>query len=129
VSFDLGIVNYVNPGDDAADTLGAESEAYIGLAIAGFEFYYMDNISGEDSGYQYLSASYSYDRYAFLLGQANPTEAAGLGYDEDYLHLDLSYAVNNNLTFTLSKVIDVAEQAMMDDDAQFVVSLSLPLEM
>jgi len=138
---DLGAVNYVYPGtSDARDDIGKETEAYLGLGYNWFEFYYYDNVSsatGASNGYAYYSFNFTFDKVAFVLGYADPKEAKGQSWDDNYLHVDFSYAFNDNLTFTLSKILSVddkakdkslAGEAAIDDDALFLVSYSLPIK-
>ncbi|PCJ30789.1 MAG: hypothetical protein COA99_17755 [Moraxellaceae bacterium] len=58
--------------------------------------------------------------------------------DQDYTHLDLPYAYNDNIAFTVSKVVDFDQHndgtgldtdgAGIDDDTLVVVSYSLPIK-
>ena len=48
--------------------------------------------------------------------------------DGDYSHLDLGYQYNDNLSFTVSKVIDTDDDTQ-EDDTLFVVSYSLPIDL
>jgi len=138
---DLGAVNYVYPGtSDDRDNVGKETEAYLGLGYGWFEFYYYDNVSSATSatnGYEYYSFNFTFDKVAFVLGYADPNEVQGQDWDDNYVHLDFSYAFNDNLTFTASKIVsvdddakdsDVAGDAAIDDDALFLVSYSLPFK-
>lgn len=125
---DIGAINYYYPGDDGLDGLGGEfSEAYLGLSFAGAEFYYYDNIAG-DNGYVYYSLSYGMGPVSVLLGIADPEEAAGQTFENDYMHLDVTYAYNDNLSFTLSQIVDKDDELMMEDDLQAVVTYSLPIK-
>ena len=58
-------------------------------------------------------------------------------YESDLSHVDLTYAYNDKLSFTLGKVIDDAEEGSMgdvdyvagaNDEVKFVVAFSLPIE-
>lgn len=139
--FDLGAVAYVYPGtDDASDDPGKETEAYLGLGYGWFEFYYYDNVAsatGATHGYEYYSFNFTFDKVAFVLGYADPDEAQEQDWDDNYIHLDFSYAFNDNLTFTVSKIVsvddeakdkDIAGDAAIDDDALFLVSYALPIK-
>lgn len=138
---DLGAVAYVYPGtSDERDNAGKETEAYLGLGYGWFEFYYYDNVSsatGATNGYEYYSFNFTFDKVAFVLGYADPNEAQAQDWDDNYVHLDFSYAFNDNLTFTVSKIVsvdddatdsDVAGDAAIDDDALFLVSYALPIK-
>jgi len=138
---DLGAVAYVYPGTtDERDNAGKETEAYLGLGYGWFEFYYYDNVasaSGATNGYEYYSFNFTFDKVAFVLGYADPQEAKDQDWDDNYIHLDFSYAFNDNLTFTVSKILsvdndakdpNVAGDAAIDDDTLFLVSYSLPIK-
>jgi uncharacterized protein (TIGR02001 family) len=138
---DLGAVAYVYPGtSDDSDNAGKETEAYLGLGYGWFEFYYYDNVAsatGATNGYEYYSFNFTFDKVAVVLGYADPDEPKGQDWDGNYVHLDLSYAFNDNLTFTASKIVsvdddakddNVAGDAAIDDDALFLVSYSLPIK-
>ncbi|MCG8316163.1 MAG: TorF family putative porin [Pseudomonadales bacterium] len=150
VSVDVGLVNYMYPSDDATDTFGAFSEFYLGVGFMGFGFDYSDNIAGS-SGFEYYAFSYSIDKFTILMGMADVEEVEdgtslsndptsdlfGGSVGVDYTHLDVTYAYNDNLSFTLSKVVaqdeievgDVTYEKNQEDDLLFVVSYSLPLDL
>lgn len=138
---DIGAVSYVYPGlDDASEDPGKETEAYFGLGYGWFEFYYYDNVASATSlthGYEYYSFNFTFEKIAFVLGYADPDEAKEQDWDDNYVHLDFSYAFNDNLTFTVSKIIsvddeakdeDVAGDAAIDDDTLFLISYTLPIK-
>lgn len=114
VGIDFSLWNYVYPGikhheaieGDASlgrfDDLGAYSDAVLSLSYAGFTASVYDNIAGM-SGYEYYSLSYQYKSFGILVGRHDNET----GDREDRMvHLDLSYAHNDNLTFTLSQQVD-----------------------
>jgi len=138
---DLGAVTYVYPGaTDDTDNATKETEAYLGMGYGWFEFYYYDNVasaSGSTNGYEYYAFNFNFDKIAFVLGYAAPEEAKNQDWDDDYVHLDFSYAFNDNLTFTVSKILsvddkakdaDFAGDAAIDDDTLFVISYALPIK-
>lgn len=148
VSVDVGVINYMYPGDDGSDTFGAFSEVYLSVGFMGAGFEYWDNVAG-DSGYEYYALSYGYEKYSVVLGMVDVEELEsgtalsndpdsdlyGGGLDVDYTHLDISYQYNDNLSFTISKVITQDEISVggttydknQDDDMLFVVNYSLPI--
>ena len=86
-----------------------------------------DNSSGD---YQYLTLGASIDKYSVTLGyHADGAGAvgcpAGTVGNCDPVHLDFSYAYNDNLSFTLSQFIS---DEPAGDDLKYVVSYSLPIE-
>lgn len=129
---DVGLLDYYYPGaNGAADDWGKGlTEAYLGLSFAGVELYYYDQISGKSTALDdntYMSLSYGMDKFSAVLGFADFEEATGQTFDNDYMHLDLSYAFNDNLSFTLTKVVDKDDDLALEDDVQVVVSYSIPL--
>lgn len=120
VSVDLSVWNYMYPSIEEPsdlDDFGGLSEAVLSLGFAGFGVSVYDNIAG-GSGYEYYTVSYSYDAFTVLAGMHDL-----VGGDENMTHVDVKYAFNDNLTFTLSQQVD----GEFDDDLKFVVSYSLPI--
>ncbi|MCG8494681.1 MAG: TorF family putative porin [Enterobacterales bacterium] len=148
VSVDISVINYMYPNDDANDTFGAFSEVFLNVGFMGFSFDYQDNVAGA-SGFEYYAFSYTHDKYTVLIGMVDNEEpsADALSNDSssdlyggdvavDYTHLDISYQYNDNLSFTVSKVIgqdeihvgDVEYDDNQEDDLFFVVNYSLPID-
>jgi len=149
VSINTNLTNYMYPSDDDADTFGAVSDFYLNIAYLLFAFDYQDNIAG-NSGYAYYALSASALKFSVTLGMAdvddlsenialsNTPGNSDFAGDApvDYTHLDFNYAHSDNLTFTLSKVLEqdsievggVKYENNVDDDLLFVVSYSLPIE-
>lgn len=127
-SYDLSVWNYVYPSDTSGglDTFGALSEVILSIGFGPVSFSYYDNIAG-GSGYEYYTLSGAYESFSATLGYSD-SEAA----DSDYTHLDLAYAYNDNLSFTLSKIVDndgaKENDGGMNEDTLFVVSYSLPID-
>ena len=149
---DIGLLNYYYPGNNLIDSWGTDlTEAYLGLSFAGVELYYYDNIAGNnafnaysDDGFTYTTLGYSMGQFSALVGFADGEEPTGAAHDNDYTHLDLTYAFNDNLSFTLSKIVDIDDELIgnkavvgtdpkgltstaFDDDALLVVTYSIPL--
>ena len=125
-SYDLSVWTYVYPGDDAANGEGntfdlSEVIASVGYMGASFSYYYP--VSSNPDDYSYLTLGYGVDAFSATVGMAMDDVDGG------YTHLDLSYAYNDSLAFTASKIIDEETEDSMDDDLKFVVSYSLPIDM
>ena len=77
-----------------------------------------DSVDNEDN---YYTLGYSYDKYGVTVGTWD-FEAD----DSNYTHVDLSYALTDELGFTVSKIVD-SEAGNMDDndDTLFVVTYAL----
>lgn len=151
LGLDIGLLNYYYPGNNLIDSWGTDlTEAYLGLSFAGLELYYYDNVAGNnafgalsDDGFTYTTLGYSMGQFSALVGLADGEEESGNSHDNDYTHLDLTYAFNDNLSFTVSKIIDADDELLgkkaivgstakglsygLDDDALLVVSYSIPL--
>ena len=127
-SYDVSVWNYVYPSatDGANDSFGDLSEIIVSLGFGPVTFTYYDNVAG-GTGYEYYTLSGGYEDFSANIGYSDPE-----GSDNNYTHLDLGYAYNENLSFTLSKVIDVEgpseNEGGMNEDTLFVVSYSLPID-
>lgn len=130
-SYDISVWNYMYPSSDEADNdsdnFGGLSEVILTVGFGPVSFSYYDNVAG-DNGYEYYTLGAGAGAFSATLGYADPEEEEGQDYDDDYMHLDLGYAYNDNLSFTLSQVVDSDEEADIDEDLKFVVSYSLPIE-
>ena len=145
LSYDIGYVSYVYPsqseenlqsaiddgvtGDDlpgVADEFGDVSEVYLGLSMVGVDFttYYNDN--GGD--YVYNTLGYGMDKFYGLVGVNTDLEDDGHGA---YTHIDLSYAYNDNVSFTVSKMVATSDKTNVSASTspEFVVSYTLPIEL
>jgi len=150
LSIDLNVTSYVYAGsqnsfvDGSADNVGDFSEVILTVGYStdemGGSVQYVDNVAGA-TGYTYLAFSAEYGDFSATLGFQDPEEADGQTFDDDITHLDITYAHNDNLSFTLSKVIDIDDEVnvnkaefvggspiAVDDDALFLVTYSLPIE-
>ena len=128
-SYDISAWTYVYSGDDAVNGRGNTFETS-DLIISGAygpvsaSYYYV--LAGNDD-YSYFTLGAEAGAFSATLGQADDG-------DENYTHLDLSYAYNDNISFTLSKVVDQSldideDAGAVDEDTKVVVSYSLPIEL
>lgn len=131
-NFDISVISYNYPtgvfggaGFDTEGSPGDFMEAIIALGYGPVTFKYYDNIAGETGGYApsedytYMSLSAAAGAFTFLAGMHD--EGAN-----NATHIDVSYAYNDNLSFTFSTIAD--SDAEEDADPMFVVSYSLPIE-
>ena len=140
--YDLTAWTYVYPtagGNDDNDNIGDLSEAVLTLGYGPVTFMYYDNIAnaGGHNEYAYYTLAASFGAFSALVGYAdfkahvydeNTGERIGETDSLDYTHLDVSYAYNDNLSFTLSQVVDESENDLVDDDLKFVVKYAIPLK-
>jgi uncharacterized protein (TIGR02001 family) len=124
VSVDLSVWNYVYPGADSTgtdngDDVGDLSEIILGLGMGPVSLTIYDNIAGAN-GYFYGTLGLDVGSFSFVVGGTDSDDE-----DSNYAHFDASYAYNDKVSFTFSKMIDEDN----DDDLKFVVSYSLPIDM
>lgn len=145
LGIDLSVWNY-NYSDDAwgnsyrDDTTAENSDVILALSMAGATFKAYNQVAGGSA--EYYTLSYGMNGVTGLVGYHDQSGGA-----EDYTHLDLTYAYNDNLSFTVSKIVDDADDNLLvdddddistpdidadelggDDDLIFVVSYTLPIK-
>ncbi|MDO6423300.1 TorF family putative porin [Saccharophagus degradans] len=132
-SYDLSIWSYVYPGTPEGAEIGVGDlmEGVISLGYGPVAFTYYENLEGGD-GYNYMTLGAGIEKFSVLVGQHS-------GDLDESTHLDLSYAYNDNLSFTLSTILssndgdtyindeDEEDMIVVDGDVKFVVSYSLPI--
>jgi uncharacterized protein (TIGR02001 family) len=129
-SYDLSVwnYNYSDYGLSGAaapyrdDTIGELTEVILTLGYGPVTFQYYDNVAGS-SGYEYYTLAASVGQFTLKAGYHDFVSEA----KSDMTHLDLTYAFNDNLSFTFSKVVDEETDGTFDDDLIFMVSYSLPV--
>lgn len=110
-----GLISYNYP--EVSQAPGDYTEAYLSVGFKGLELTHYKAITGGD--YTYTTLAYSIDKFTVLYGATE--DSAG--------HLDLSYAYNDNLSFTIGQVVEEKENSYFpNDETKFVVTLSLPLK-
>lgn len=131
--FDLAAVSYIypnspDPGMDDTD-FGDWIEAILTVGYGPVSFAYYETVEAEENTYAF-SEDYNYITLGFEMGSFGATLGRHDYAEGDDTHLDLSYAYNDRLSFTVSKMIDASDEteAADLDDALFVVSYTLPLE-
>ena len=137
-SYDLSVWNYNYPSgdgyldDDETEELeetnfGDLTDVVLSLGYGPVSVTYYDNVAGA-SGYSYATLGLEFGAFGFLVGQHFE--------DKDELtHVNLSYAYNDNLSFTVSAPVGSndgdldadGELISVDEDPLFVVSYTLPL--
>ncbi|MCK0153235.1 TorF family putative porin [Alcanivorax sp. S6407] len=156
VSFDISYWDYNYPNDTDSDLeevigsigfAGLTATAYIGVGEIGHGQIYDENdlVIGKapDNESNYFTLGYSYDKYGVTVGTWD-NEAS----DTNYTHVDLSYALTDELSFTVSKIVAADDCALnngdfydgvtdvcdpeadsddIDDDTLFVVSYSFAI--
>jgi uncharacterized protein (TIGR02001 family) len=121
--YDVGYVTYLY-SETANDEFDDAAEFYLGLSydIAGVTFY---KSSDSDVDGLYTVLSLDFDPVGVAIGNTSDV-------DNGYTHVDLSYAYNDKVSFTYSKIVDQDidfKDGGLDKSGRFVVSYSLPIEM
>lgn len=96
--------------------VGVSLDAYIGVGEVGHGDSATDN---EDS---YYSLGYGYEKVSATVGYYDYDAD-----DSDYIHLDVSYALTDAFSFTVSKIVDEEEEGTYDDDVVMSVAYSFAL--
>jgi uncharacterized protein (TIGR02001 family) len=134
LSYDIGYMAYIYPSqseeaveagdaDATADELGDVSDLYLNLSFEGIDF--TTNFSDNGSDYVYNTLGYGMGAVSGLIGVNTDLEKDGKGA---YTHIDLSYAYNDSLSFTVSKMV-AQSSGNSAASPEFVVSYSLPIEL
>lgn len=127
LNYDLSYIYYDYSGNTAFDL----SEIKLNLGYSGFNAtgYFGVGDVGRGSNAttnknNYFTLSYGYDKYSILVGTWDMDNSAA-----NYTHVDLSYALTDQLSFTLSKVVDARSEAAVSDsnDPLFLVSYSFKI--
>ena len=133
--YDLSVWSYVYPSGSSvftgdADKLGDFSEVILTLGYSSFYFSYYDNVAsgGFANGYEYYVFGGGMGDFSALLGIHDPEEEKGQAWDDDMIHLDFSYAYNENLSFTASQNINSDDEADYNNNLLLVVSYSLDIK-
>ncbi len=137
-SYDLSVWSYVYPSapgsgdtpqeiEDSADAQGELdnlSEVILSLGYGPVALTYYDNIAGA-AGYSYLTLGASVGAFSFTYGRHDDSNFDG----DSPSHFDISYAYNDNLSFTLGLSVEEGDAPgfQNDEDPKFVVSYTLPL--
>lgn len=131
-NYDLSFWTYTYPENSNAvlSDPGKLSEAVLSVGYGPAKLTYYDNLANQgdsvDSSYSYLTLSFTYEMFTVLFGAHNDL-AVGDGTYASPTHIDLSYAYNDRLKFTIGKVVDDDEAFAAANSAKFVASYSLPL--
>ena len=124
-SVDVSLWSYNYPSADPAFSPGDQTEAVVALGFGPVTATYYKNIASEygDNSYSYATLALALEKFTVKYGvHMDDTDAM-----DGLAHIDLSYAYNDKLSFTLGKVVDDVDGAY-NDEAKFVVGLTLPIE-
>ena len=121
IGYDIGYVTYLYT-ETANDEIDDAAEFYLGLSydVAGITLYKSSD-SDVDGLYAVLGADISDTPFSVALG-------ASIDTGNDYTHLDATYAYNDQIAFTVSKIVDEEVDDAYDKSTRYVISYSLPIE-
>jgi uncharacterized protein (TIGR02001 family) len=133
IGYDIGYMGYMYPSqseeaveagdaDSTADELGNVGDIYLNLSLADVSL--TTNFSDNGSDYVYNTLSYGMGSVSALIGVNTDLEDDGKGA---YTHINLDYAFNDSISFTLSKMV-AQSSGTSAASPEFVVSYSLPIE-
>jgi uncharacterized protein (TIGR02001 family) len=133
IGYDIGYMGYIYPsqseeaveaGDIAStsDELGDVGDIYLNLSVADVSL--TTNFSDNGSDYVYNTLGYGMGSVSALIGVNTDLEDDGKGA---YTHIDVSYAYNDSISFTVSKMV-AESSGTSAASPEFVVSYSLPIE-
>ena len=129
LSFDISVWNYNYPTGagytDGETDFGDLTDVILTVGVGPISFSYYEPVATDGGGYEYnyYTLSGGYGAFSLTIGMHDYE-------DDDATHVNVDYAFNDNLTFTLSQFTDAddAEFAGDDGDLKFVVSYSLPIQ-
>jgi uncharacterized protein (TIGR02001 family) len=129
-TYDLSYWTYAYPsvpsGDDIKPTDIADVIGAIGYGPVTFTAYLPVAAGSGDGDFSYFTLGGAYEQYSALLGYHTDDMGALTADGDDYFHVNLGYAYNDNLAFTV--VIPVNDTDNGPQDPLFNVAVSLPLE-
>lgn len=117
--FDISVWSYSYPkpsGDSEPLSPGDLVEAVAMIGYGPIAFTYYENLEGAED-YNYMTLAGTFGAFTVKYGV----------HEDDLSHVDLTYAYNSKLSFTVGKVVDDVDGAY-NDEAKFVVGLALPIE-
>ncbi|PCJ16626.1 MAG: histidine kinase [Gammaproteobacteria bacterium] len=133
-NFDINLTNFIYPSEAEGelDTIGELTEVIVSLGYGPVSFSHANNIAGS-TGYSYTTFGVESGDFSVLLGHnLDDNDEVEDTDDISATHLDLSYAFNDNLSFTVSKIIaqdDGEDDDIFNENTLFVVTLSLPIDL
>lgn len=128
---DVSYWSYVYPERNVA--VGDLAEIVLGLSYGPVALTYYDNQEGAD-GYSYFTLGATFDSVSLKYGQHS--EDVPGAYDS-YAHFDITYAYNDNLSFTLGNPVDnEVENSVLagggtltyPEDPKVIVNFTIPIE-
>jgi uncharacterized protein (TIGR02001 family) len=127
LSYDVSIWQIMYPQGSTADSpdgLQGGTEISLGLGYQDFSFSYTVN-SGErytgEADYSYMTLGYTYGDFGFKYGMQDVDAD-----DSDWSHIDVSYALGENGSVTVSKA---SQDSGGEEDPLVVFSYTMPIDL
>lgn len=122
---DVGYVAYLYPEAQAKITDSDISEYYIGGSYKDLSVTaYINTDATAFDDYKYYSIDYSYDKFGFHYGMTDVSSDGG-----DYNDINVSYAVTEEMTWTISQASgDAITGESVQDEPLIVISYAVPLK-
>lgn len=134
ISLDANITDYNYPETEGEEKLGDYSELILSAGYTqdkmGAELKIIDGLEGATTGlggYYYTALTGSYDKVSVTWG-SYAVDALNTDLPE-YQHIDIGFAFNDEVSFTLSKITDTDQGAIEDSDELFAVTWTKTFEM
>jgi uncharacterized protein (TIGR02001 family) len=123
---DLSFWTYAYPSSEIDP--GDQSEGVFSVGYGPVTATYYKNIASEsgDNSYSYATLAAVIDKFTLKYG-VHAQDDQGPASLDGVQHIDLTYAYNDKLAFTLGKVIDDGV-AGVNEEAKFIVGVTLPIE-
>lgn len=119
-TYDINLTAYEYPQEqvnNGGNSFGDASEIILSFGLHGFGLSIVDGLNSVD--YNYFTLGYDTKSFGVLVGMNDDKDN-----DQEYTHLDLNFYANDELTFTLSTVVDDDPERLKDHDTLFVVNWS-----
>lgn len=122
---DISLWSYNYPSSDDGVAPGDLTEAVLAVGYGPVTATYYKNIAAKygDNSYSYATLAVELDKFTLKYGvHMDDTDSV-----DGVAHVDLTYAYNDKLSFTLGKIVD-DKDGTVSDEAKFVVGFTLPIE-
>jgi len=133
ISLDANITDYNYPETTGAEKLGDFSELILSAGYTqdkmGAELKIVDGLGSATAGtggYYYTALTGSYDKVSLTWGSYAVDEQSPL---PEYQHIDIGFAFNDEVSFTVSTITDDDDGAIAEDDTLFAVTWTKTFEM
>jgi len=131
LSYDIMYATYLYNQEDTDGVVNNDiddiAEVVLSVGYDAFSMSVTKNTDTTKNGdYLFTTLGMETGDFAFTLGNISGSEE--IYYATDYSYIDAAYAYNDAITFTFSQIVNQDVDDTYADDAQFVVSYSLPIE-